>query len=589
MNKTKLSAVCIGIVFLSASCEFIDKYRLRQQATIRYANYISDNDSIYNRENKQPPFFPENFNHTSRLYYICKVWGLVKYYHENKPETKAPDIDRILFDAILLNRHCQTKIEFENILQKIICSVQTDNISETGLYPDINDYQLIRNDWMLDTVCLAPAITEQLNHIFTTHQGEENNYVEINRLGRLLLKNESVYDEDFPEEKIRLLALFRYWNVINYFFVYKNFMDANWDRVLYESIPRFINIKDKKEYHWEFARLTRKLEDAHTEIPNFDNRLLMGEMHPYFLIQKIDNHFYIKEILFPERNKPGFRVGDILLEIEKRNTIQYYDSLRNYVGSGSDWAQQYFLSYYMLSSDRPAMEFTLLRNGTDTLYLTAETKRMDDMVKEWKEKHKLWDHNRWIDDTTAYLNLRYLTTRTFDQNYDSIKHARNIILDLRSYPDTWLFEKVTDAFVPPSKCFYSSTYPDVRFPGMVRYQKNPVMLGHRNSFKGKVVLLVDERTGSYSEYLSMALQQNPNLITVGRSTMGADGNIVREVFPGNINICYSGIGIYYPDFTPTQRCGVKIDYVAEPTVESLTNNTDVALEKAKELLIGGGI
>ena len=581
---------CIGIVCFFTSCEFVEKYRLRQQAMIRYASYISDKDSIYNRESKQVSFFPDSFNHTSRLYYIGKVWGFVKYYYENKSETKMPDIDRVLFDAILSNRNCQTKIEFENILQKMICSIQIDNKSETGIYSNINDYQLINNDWMSDTVCLSSAITGQLSHIFETHQGEKNNYVEINRLGRLLLKNELVYDEDFPEEEIRLLALFRYWNVINYFFVYKNFMDANWDRVLYESIPRFINIRDKKEYHWEFARLTRKLEDAHTETPNFDNRLLMGEKHPYFLIQKIDSLFYVKEILFPERNKPGFRVGDILLEIEKRNTIQYYDSLRNYVGSGSNWAQQYFLPYYMLSGDCSTMEFTLLRNGSDTLYLTAENKPMDELVKDWDERHrKNWNHNRWINDSTAYLNLRYLTTRTFDQNYDSIKHARNIILDLRSYPDTWLFEKVTDTFVPPSKYFYSSTYPDVRFPGMVRYKRNKVILGSQDYFKGTVVLLVDERTGSYSEFLSMALQQNPNLITVGRSTMGADGNIVREVFPGNINICYSGIGIYYPDFTPTQRCGIKIDYVAEPTVESLTNNIDVALEKAKELLIGGRV
>jgi hypothetical protein len=43
------------------------------------------------------------------------------------------------------------------------------------------------------------------------------------------------------------------------------------------------------------------------------------------------------------------------------------------------------------------------------------------------------------------------------------------------------------------------------------------------------------------------------------------------------------IGIYYPDMVPTQRRGVKIDYIVEPTIPSVINEVDLIMEKAIQL------
>lgn len=78
----------------------------------------------------------------------------------------------------------------------------------------------------------------------------------------------------------------------------------------------------------------------------------------------------------------------------------------------------------------------------------------------------------------------------------------------------------------------------------------------------------------------MALQVNSRTTTVGSSSSGSDGNITTFEFPGGVKSIYSGVGIYYPDFTPTQRVGIRIDYVVEPTIGSIKNNIDVVYEKA---------
>ena len=78
----------------------------------------------------------------------------------------------------------------------------------------------------------------------------------------------------------------------------------------------------------------------------------------------------------------------------------------------------------------------------------------------------------------------------------------------------------------------------------------------------------------------MALQMNPRTITVGNSTSRADGNISLFTFPGEVRTIYSGIGIYYPDFTPTQRVGVRVDYTVEPKINDIKKKIDTAYEEA---------
>lgn len=84
---------------------------------------------------------------------------------------------------------------------------------------------------------------------------------------------------------------------------------------------------------------------------------------------------------------------------------------------------------------------------------------------------------------------------------------------------------------------------------MLRYHRSSSnKIGSVNYYKGRIIILVNEWTRSFSEYLTMALQVNPRSITVGNSTSGSDGNVSLFTFPGKVLTTYSGIGIYYPDF-----------------------------------------
>ena len=104
-------------------------------------------------------------------------------------------------------------------------------------------------------------------------------------------------------------------------------------------------------------------------------------------------------------------------------------------------------------------------------------------------------------------------------------------------------------------------------------------------YEGRVAILVDDASASQSEYTAMAFRVAPDAVVVGSTTAGADGNVSRFSLPGDLRTGMSGIGIFYPDKTPTQQIGIIPDIFVEPTVAGVRADRDEVLEAAlREIL-----
>ena len=82
----------------------------------------------------------------------------------------------------------------------------------------------------------------------------------------------------------------------------------------------------------------------------------------------------------------------------------------------------------------------------------------------------------------------------------------------------------------------------------------------------------------------MAFRAGDNTTIVGSTTAGADGNISTIILPGGLRTIISGIGVYYPDGTQTQRIGIVPDVKVEPTINGIKQGKDEVLEKALEII-----
>lgn len=98
------------------------------------------------------------------------------------------------------------------------------------------------------------------------------------------------------------------------------------------------------------------------------------------------------------------------------------------------------------------------------------------------------------------------------------------------------------------------------------------------------MVLVNNLSQSQAEYTAMAFRAAPKTTIIGSTTAGADGNVSEIWLPGGLYTMISGIGVYYPDGTETQRVGIIPDIEVKPTIKGIKEGRDEVLEKAIEII-----
>ena len=138
------------------------------------------------------------------------------------------------------------------------------------------------------------------------------------------------------------------------------------------------------------------------------------------------------------------------------------------------------------------------------------------------------------------------------------------------------------------KEFVRFSGPQITYPGFFsRSSAIKVAPGPGRAYPGKVVILVNELSQSQAEYTTMALRTAPRATVLGSTTAGADGNVSSIVLPGNVRTAISGLGVYYPDGSETQRIGIVPDVEVKPTIKGIAEGRDEVLEKAVQLIKAG--
>jgi C-terminal processing protease CtpA/Prc len=158
--------------------------------------------------------------------------------------------------------------------------------------------------------------------------------------------------------------------------------------------------------------------------------------------------------------------------------------------------------------------------------------------------------------------------------------ADALVVDLRNYPSAFVVFDLGGHLVDTPTPFVRFTRIDPTNPGATRWSEPLTLPPRAPYYRGRLAILVDESTQSQAEYTAMAFRARPGAVVVGSTTAGADGNVSDLPLTGGLSTRLSGLGIFYPDDTPTQQVGIVPDVVARPTVAGIRDGRDEVLEAA---------
>jgi len=519
----------------------------------------------------------------NRLFYVCKTWGHAKYYH-TEIANGSVNWDDELNIAINGAKYASTNASFNDSLQLMLNNAGEMEVN-TSILPVVPDSLNNNTDysWIQDST-FSDTVRALLDTIRTRFKPQNNIYLgQAFQNGNPTFDNDDLYysGSNFPSENIRLLALFRYWNIVNYFFPYKYMMDQHWDSTLIEFIPAIVESIDAESYMLNIRKLTSRINDTHAYLNSTVYFQWLGNYYPPFLVRCIENEMVITKVL---SGISEVEVGDIIKEIDGHNIYSLRDSLRQYSYGSNNTSIERNLNTIIMFGDYGDFQIAV-DNGVNiqTKTLSRNANNYNLLISSYS--NPIWK-DTLVNNTCNFgiVDMAQLETNHISSMFNDLWETDAIIFDIRNYPNGTLWYIVNYLF-QTSIDIANFTVPDITYPGTLYWFYENIGFGTPSPYDGKIIILFDERTQSQAEYTCMGLEQYPNSVKIGSTTAAADGNVSLIYLPGNIRTYMTGLGTFYPDYTATQRFGIIPDYEVHPTIEGIRAGRDELMEFALDCFV----
>lgn len=510
----------------------------------------------------------------SNLATLARVWGFLKYHH---PAITAGQRqwDRDLLQVMPAIIAARDRNQANTVLRAWIESLGPVPACNPCL-PDPTGALNRRPDltWIDDRAALGAPLSKLLHTIYTNRTGKQF-YVSLTASGNPSFDHEPGYPQiAFPDSGFQLLALFRWWNIQQYWSPYSDGVD--WDAVLRAFIPKLAKADGDTAYQLAVLEMLATAKDGHASPGKaIAVRPPAGRCAVPITVRLIEGKAVVTNTI------ADFRPGDVIDTLDGAPVPALLEQWGRYYAASNTASRDRDLAVYLTVGGCGLVSVTVTRDGQARTIAAMRTPFQPGVTSHEQPGETF----RLLTPAIAYIKLTDLRAADLPGYFERAKNTKGLIVDLRGYPGDAVAYPLAAWLTTAPTPFASLTHADLANPGAFGFAQMLTIAPGAEHYDGQVFILVDETTQSAAEFTAMALRATPHARVVGSTTAGADGNISRLALPGAIATAISGLGIFHPDHRPTQRVGIVPDIVARPTIAGIAAGRDEVLETARRLLV----
>ncbi len=385
--------------------------------------------------------------------------------------------------------------------------------------------------------------------------------------------------KDLPDAGFRILTLYRLWNIIEYWFPYRNQLDDDWEEVLWEFLPRFVEVENWNEYKLELLSLIARIGDTHANLWSaLDVRPPVGTCFWPLEVRFIEGKATITAFTDSTIiSTSGLEIGDIVTAVDGVSIDSLIEEWSPFYCASNPTTRMRDIARFLPRGECGASNLTIERQGQSQTVVLPRTK---DSGRKPIPHDRPGDTFQLLSPEVAYIKLSSIRIRDVPEYINQASGTSGLIIDIRNYPSEFVVFALGRRLIEQRTPFARFTVGVLDNPGAFTWTDPLVLKPDKPGYRGKIAILVDEVSISQAEYTAMAFRAGPRAVVVGSTTAGADGNVSSIPLPGGLHTMISGIGVFYPDKSPTQRVGIIPDIVVKPTLEGIRTDRDEILEAA---------
>jgi hypothetical protein len=523
---------------------------------------------------------------------LCQLWGFLKYHHPFVAEGNY-DWDKELMLKIYEIQQAENEYVWKKILDDWITNLPPIPIDSSKSLPkkrttlEPNYGKLFNSDYFLvETI-------NKIEYILKNAVISENYYIEVNQQsGLMTIKNEPHYKEVLkPELPHRLLALFKHWNLVNYFFPYRKMCDQDWNDVLVEMLPEFIYVEDPDDYFMTCLKLHAKIDDSHGFFYSASDKyqMYLGIYQAPLDVRFIENELVVIGVLGNDGVvEKSVKVGDVIIEIDGKPINEIVSQMLPYTEASNLSVKRRNIVRYILGGNDKKVKLTLRsQDGGSTVEINRYEHGRIALPDHFKPMPETEGY-RILDDSIGFIFPSSCKEEDRKKGIEKVlNNTQGVIIDFRCYPSDYFSLDLRKYLTKKTIGFSSNSYAHIGFPGyffVYNEANTPNTKNNPNAYAKPIVVIVNEYTQSSAEDNVLVIQSTENVTVIGSTTAGANGKVTYFNLPCGIKTYMTGLGCYYPDGSNLQRSGVKIDEFIEPSIEGIRNGRDELLERAIEII-----
>lgn len=406
---------------------------------------------------------------TENLSHLCKVWGFVKYRHPDVVGAKInwdAELFRVMpkvlaaksadeansamfawlgqfpFDENAVSKEALAANPYSD--KKVVLAAELDWIGDkAALGADLSGY--------LTSLAKVPVLSAPLGYAvfpkedFRINMDTEANYAHM----------------EYDDTGMRLLGLFRYWNIVEYFFPYRDIMDEDWNDILTAAIPEFVSGQDNLSYVRSLATLSTKLQDSHVVMIDPQTMIegTLGRNVPPVEFMQAEGSIVISAV---DATRPtdenSLKIGDVILTVDGETIDRRMERCKEYIALSNEERFAAQFQYYLMSTNQDSVVIELLRDGKP---LTLTVKCFNNKKPLSGQKESCFYEN----ETVGYLNPGLLKKGDLDDLMKRYANTKGLIIDLRNYPGVPIAYDLAEYLIPKSTPFARFACPSLLSPG----------------------------------------------------------------------------------------------------------------------------
>src|SRR5262245_9194215 len=426
---------------------------------------------------------------------LGKVWGFLKYHHPVVTAGKRHwdfELFRVMPKVLAARDRDTANAALRDWIQGLgdvaPCSpCMTLRADDLHLSPDV--------DWIDQETVLGRELARLLRKIYESRTPAPQFYVSLARNnGNPVFENEPSYPNvRFPDVGYQLLALYRFWNAVAYWYPDRNVMDQNWNTVLVEFIPRLAGAKDKDEYQLEMLALIGRVTDTHANLwslpPQF--RPPAGGCQLPVVTRFVENQAvvtgYSEATAGPAT---GLKIGDVIERLDSVPVGELVERWAPYYPASNQPTRLRDISRGLTRGACTSVRAGIHRE-TQIMTITAQRLPLASLSQTERTTHDLPGPTfRMLSDDVAYLKLSSVKASQVSEYITRAKGTKGMVIDIRNYPSEFVVFALGSVFPERLTPFVRFTSGDLQNPGAFHWGEPLSLTPSALHYRGRVLMRV---------------------------------------------------------------------------------------------------